>query len=103
MDGQGTIDPTFKACKSDTDCVIRQHAVDCCGAIEFVGIATAGATSLASCETAWGAHFPACGCDSGMTKTEDGKESLPGQDAGALQVHCTNFTNNGGVCMTSTP
>ena len=52
-----------------------------------------------ACETAWEAHFPGCGCATGRTKTEDGKESGPGQDAGAPQVHCAS----GGVCLSYTP
>jgi hypothetical protein len=103
MDGSGQVDGSLKACKSDADCVIKQEQTDCCGTILYVGINSTSASAFDACEAAWLAHFPACGCDSGQTKTEDGKVTYPGADASAPLVHCTDFTMNGGVCMTYTP
>jgi hypothetical protein len=103
MSASGQLDASLKACQSSTDCVIKQELTDCCGTTLFVGVSTASAAKFDVCEMAWAAHFPACGCDSGQTKTEDGKTTLPGADAGSPQVHCTNFTMSGGVCMTYTP
>jgi hypothetical protein len=103
MDGSGQVDASLKACHADSDCVIEEEQTDCCGTILYVGIASAFVSEYTACETAWLAHFPGCGCDSGQTKTEDGKTTYPGMDGGAPRVHCTDFTTNGGVCMTYTP
>jgi hypothetical protein len=97
------IDASFKACRGDGDCTIRQHETDCCGTILFAGIAASSEGAFATCEAAWDAHFPGCGCRSGPSTTEDGKTIYPGQDGGTPRVHCTNFTMNGGVCMTYLP
>jgi hypothetical protein len=103
MSASGQLDGSLKACQSDMDCVIKQEQTDCCGTVLYVGVSSASAATFDACEAAWVAHFPACGCDSGVTKTEDGKATAPGADAGAPQVHCTDFTMNGGVCLTYTP
>lgn len=103
MDASGQLSYSLKGCQSDADCAIRQEETDCCGTILFVGIAQASVAEFQACEAAWEAHFPGCGCASGQTKTEDGHATFPGQDAGAPAVHCTDFTMNGGVCLTYTP
>jgi hypothetical protein len=105
MSDAGLLDYSLKACQSDGDCHIEQEQTDCCGTILYVGVSTASVSAFTACENAWVMHFPACGCDSGQTKTEDGKTTNPGAggDAGAPQVHCTDFTSNGGVCLTYTP
>jgi hypothetical protein len=100
MDGQGTLDSSLKTCQHDGDCVIKQEEADCCGTIRFVGINASKAAAFATCEASWEAHFPGCGCASGRTTTEDGKESQPGQDGGAPQVHCAA---DKGLCLTFTP
>ena len=103
MSATGQLDASLKSCQSDSDCVMKQEMTDCCGTMLYVGVNEASAAAFDTCEAAWLAHFPACGCDSGVTKTEDGKSTTPGGDAGAAAVHCTDFTMNGGVCMTYTP
>jgi hypothetical protein len=103
MSATGQLDDTLKSCQSDTDCVIKQEQTDCCGTILYVGVSTASAGMFDTCEAAWVTHFPACGCASNQTKTEDGKTSVLGGDAGAPKVHCTDFTMSGGICMTYTP
>src|SRR5262249_40129452 len=102
MNASGAIDPALKACKSDSDCIIKEEQTDCCGSIRYVGLASSVGSRFDVCEAAWLAHFPACGCDSGRTETEDGSFFLPGQDAGTMHVRCTNFTASGGMCMTLT-
>jgi hypothetical protein len=99
MNASGQVDPSLKACQIDADCVIEQEQTDCCGTILYVGISTAMAAAFTACEASWLAHFPACGCDSNQTKTEDGKASYGYADAAAPQVHCAA----GGVCMTYRP
>jgi hypothetical protein len=103
MDSSGQVSASLKACQSDSDCVIKQELTDCCGTILYVGIAKGSAAEFDACETAWEAHFPPCGCASNVTKTEDGKSSTLFADAAAPQVHCTNLTTSGGICMTYTP
>jgi hypothetical protein len=103
MSASGQVDASLKTCQTAADCVIKQEQTDCCGTVLYVGVNAASASTFDACEAAWLAHFPACGCASGQTKTEDGKSNLPGLDGGAPQVHCTDFTMNGGVCLTYTP
>ena len=100
MDASGHLDGSLKHCQSDAECVIASHTTSCCGDVLYVGIATASASQLATCETTWDAHFPACGCPPGAPKTEDGKSMGFGADAGTTHVHCIDFTSNGGICET---
>jgi len=103
MDASGKLADSLKACKSDTDCVIKQEQIDCCGTILFVGVDVTSTKQFDVCETAWVAHFPGCGCATDYTETEDGKRTTLGIDAGGPLVRCTNFTSNGGLCLTYTP
>jgi hypothetical protein len=104
MDPSGQVDGSLKACKTDSDCVIKQEQTDCCGTVLYVGIASPSASQFDACQTSWLAHFPACGCATGQSKTEDGTVTYPWtMDAGMPQVHCTDFTMSGGVCLTYTP
>jgi hypothetical protein len=103
FDASGQLSDVLKPCQADSDCVIEQEQTDCCGTILYVGVNTASATEFQACETAWVAHFPGCGCDSNKMTTEDGKTTNPGVDGGAPQVHCADFTMNGGICLTYTP
>jgi hypothetical protein len=103
MNQMGQVDASLKTCHADTDCVIVQEQIDCCGTILYLGIASVSSSEYAACEAAWVAHLPACGCSSDQTKTEDGKTNYPGMDAAAPRVHCIDFTMSGGVCMTYTP
>lgn len=103
MSASGQLDGSLKTCQGDADCVTKQEQTDCCGTILYVGVSTASAGMFDSCEAAWLAHFPACGCASNKTGTEDGKTTVLGSDAGGPQVHCIDFTMSGGICMTYTP
>ena len=103
MSASGQLDGSLKTCQSDTDCVIKQEQTDCCGTILYVGVSSASAATYDACEAAWVGHFPGCGCDSNKTTTEDGKMTSPAVDGGGPEVHCTDFTMSGGVCMTYTP
>jgi len=103
MSASGQLDGSLKTCQSDGDCVIEREQTDCCGTILYVGVASTSAGTFDACEAAWVAHFPGCGCASNKTTTEDGKTTLLGADGGGPEVHCTDFTMSGGVCMTYTP
>ena len=98
MDSSGHVDPSLKQCVAASDCVIGQEQTDCCGTILYVGLNASSAPAFDACQAAWLAHFPACGCFSENTSTEDGKTAYPGMDAGAPQVRCS-----GGTCATYRP
>jgi hypothetical protein len=99
----GQLDGSLKICQADADCVIEKEQTDCCGSILYVGVAEASVSAFEACEVGWVAHFPGCGCESNKTSTEDGKTSTLASDAGAPQVHCTDFTMSSGICLTYTP
>ena len=103
MDSSGRVDGSLKHCQSDAECVIASHTTSCCGDITYVGVASASASQFAICETTWDAHFPGCGCPPAPPKTEDGKSMTFGADSGTPQVHCIDFTSNGGICQTFLP
>jgi hypothetical protein len=102
MSASGQLDESLKTCQSDSDCDIEREQTDCCGTILYVGVNAGSVAMFDTCEASWVGHFPGCGCDSGQSTTEDGKTTYPGADAGAPQVHCADFTSNGGVCLTYT-
>lgn len=103
MSTTGQLDGSLKSCHSNSDCIIKEEQTDCCGTTLYVGVRTASAAKFDACEAAWIGHFPPCGCASNQTATEDGKMSRRGMDGGTPQVHCIDFTMNGGVCMTYVP
>jgi len=102
MDSSGELSSSLKTCQSDADCTIQQEQTDCCGTILYVGVNVSSVSAFAACENAWVSHFPGCGCDSNQKKTEDGK-SISDSDGSAPAVHCADFTNNGGICLTYQP
>lgn len=87
----------FKLCTNDSECTVGQHATDCCGGIQQVGIAASEQAAYAECESAWVAHFPECGCASNANVAEDGVQVMPGN---VLVVSCTDFVGNSGICKT---
>jgi hypothetical protein len=103
MSASGQLDVSLKTCQSNADCVIQQEQTDCCGTILYVGVSSGSVAEFDACEAAWVAHFPGCGCASNKTTTEDGKTTSLGAVGGGPEVHCTDFTMGGGVCMTYTP
>jgi hypothetical protein len=102
MNDTGVVAASLKACQSDAQCEIVKEQTDCCGTILYVGINGASAAAYGACQASWLAHFPACGCASAQTNTEDGVMSYPWSDAAAPQVRC-KVTSLGSLCMTYTP
>ena len=94
---QGAYVMDLKACKSDAECEVREHVVNCCGTKIWVGVATAAAAAFGLCEHAWDASLPACGCEADPTTTETGAQPA---DVSGVAVVCTYWTMSGGVCMT---
>ncbi len=103
MTATGKIDESIKVCDADTDCRIMGQRLDCCGTMLYAGVNRAAQTKFAFCESAWLAHFTACGCDASPITTEDGKESRYRTDGGPPHVHCIDTAPGGGLCMTYTP
>lgn len=95
----GTLDRSLKSCTSNADCTYAAHKVDCCGQIEYVGVAKSSAALLASCEQSWQASLGLCLCAQGLPVTEDGKTDA---DGGAPSVYC-NPINSGSFCTTYLP
>ena len=95
----GLVGYEFTVCHGAGECTTAQHRTDCCGSATIVGVNTASSSAFATCETAWDAHFPPCGCPSRPAQTEDGKTP---SDPSKVVVECTNFTSSGGVCRTRT-
>jgi hypothetical protein len=88
---------TYEACAADIDCVIRLHQQDCCGTHISIGVTKSMAASYDMCETAWDAHFPACGCAARATTAQDGK--VVGTTSTEV-VHCVHAAS-GMLCQTS--
>jgi len=102
MNGNGQLDAAVKGCSTDGDCIAEIEGLDCCGSMRYVGISTSQASAFAACDAAWEAHvhYNECDCRALPPVTEDGK---PVSDPSAVEVHCTDFTNGSGVCMTYQP
>lgn len=90
----------FKTCHGADECVVAAHQVNCCGTMQYVGVAKSEEAGFASCEQAWVESLPGCGCASSPTTAEDGQDAA---DPSQVIVECTNFTMSGGICMTRVP
>jgi len=84
--------PTFdKSCSSDSDCVVVEHQINCCGTFAAWGISAADKTAFDDAEATCERSYPGCGCAATPTKADDGKTSVA---AGDIGVGCT-----AGVCL----
>lgn len=81
--------PSFdRACTLDSDCIVAAHLADCCGTLDALGIARSEATRFAAAEAQCESQYPACGCDSGTVRTDDGSSPPPGTGTSAVVVDC---------------
>jgi len=96
----GDIVSPFKTCHGSADCTVAIHTVDCCGTMEYVGIAKADLADFSVCETAWSDSLPACGCAGMPPMAEDGHTV---SDSTEVVVACVDFTQSAGICQTSVP
>jgi hypothetical protein len=86
--------PAFdKTCAVDADCAAVTHQINCCGTLVALGINKRLVTAFNDAEKACAASYPACGCASQPTRTEDGSMQL-GFDGG-IAVKCQS-----GSCTT---
>ena len=88
--------PAFsKACVADTDCGAALHQVNCCGTQIAVGVAKTDLAAFKANEAICNAQYPACGCASWVTITEDGK---PVSLLSDVVPKCVD-----GVCLSTVP
>jgi len=95
----GTLaDWSIKACKGAGSCLVKEHQVNCCGTMVWMGVAGADEARFDACEALWRAHLPECGCAAEATKTEQPKEAVA--IIADVDVGCMNCTMDSCVCMT---
>lgn len=88
--------PAFsKSCTIKSDCVVVTHMIDCCGSMVSLGINSAEEATFTVEEQKCAATYPACGCPSQPTKTEDGSSLGFGGGTTTAAVDCL-----GGTCTT---
>lgn len=96
----GSVDWELKKCSGGgAPCLIREHQVDCCGTIRYVGVSEAGLAKFEACEKDWRNSLPECDCASQQSQAEQPLGAQVGPDGAA--VDCTNCTMSSCVCMTS--
>jgi hypothetical protein len=89
--------PTFdRTCRTDSDCTIGMHLINCCGAQVALGLASSQAAAFAGAEAICDPMYGGCGCFSGNVTADDGEMAPGGSGASAILVHC-----NAGKCETS--
>ena len=96
-DENGGVSTSLKICSDG--CVIKEHQLDCCGSVRYVGISTESAAQFDACEALWRAHFPQCGCASSPPKIEQPSDGEV-QDVSEVNVDCMNCTMDSCVCIT---
>ena len=94
----GTIPYEYRRCGTDGECSTAKHQTNCCGDKIVTGINAAESSAYATCETAWDAHFPGCGCAEGPDKTDDGQVIT---DPTKVVVHCVGSGGATGTCETT--
>ena len=87
--GMQPFPPLDKSCEASSDCFVAEHMINCCGALEAIGLNVAAMSAFLSAETTCGPNQ--CQCDPGPTKAEDGRAI----ERGVLEVQCVRH-----VCMT---
>ncbi len=76
--------PSFsKACSADSDCIVAEHQINCCGTKVAWGLAASEKCAFDSAEAVCESQYPGCGCAQFMTQAEDGYTSFNAQDFAA--------------------
>jgi hypothetical protein len=88
----------LKICKG-SPCVIKQHELDCCGTIEWFGVAQGKEAAFDACEASWREHLGLCNCPAGIPKTEQPKTEVT--DILQVEAQCMNCTMESCLCLTS--
>jgi hypothetical protein len=85
---------SFRACVADGDCVVVEHATNCCNPTVYTGIAISARSAFLVCEGPWRASLPACGCDA-APMTEAGESVM---DPTKVIVRCVALGGPTKVC-----
>lgn len=85
-----------KWCQGGSVCVGAAHMVDCCGTLQIIGVNQTNMDQFVECEQQWRDSLPDCGCASQETTDDRG---VPVEDIANVTAECTNFTSEGGICM----
>ncbi len=87
------LDGFEKGCTNDESCTFVEHQTNCCGTIVVVGINHSEIDRFLEEEEACASMYPACGCASEPTMTEDG--NIVTEESPAM-VRC----DDDGTCRT---
>ncbi len=98
--GQDGNTPQWAITQCTGACEIVEHQKNCCGTIVLMGIAPADHNLFETCEAAWRASLPGCGCMQGPTEVQNPPGTTVDSPAQAV-AQCVNWTSNGGICQTS--
>ena len=81
------------SCTADADCVAVKHVANCCGTARVIGLRGTEAAKFQQLEPTCDGSYPACGCATAPTATDDGSIIKDGTSAGVtcLQGTCTTF------------
>ncbi len=82
-----------RSCSTDTDCVAVKHVANCCGTVRVTGLRASEEATFQQLESTCDGSYPACGCATGPTTTDDGSTIKAVTSAGVtcLQGTCTTF------------
>jgi len=82
-----------RSCVVDTDCVAVTHVANCCGSVRVIGLRASEQATFQQLEPQCDASYPACGCATAPTMTDDGSTIKADTSAGVscLQGTCTTF------------
>jgi len=92
MGGISNFPAWLDTCKVDSDCVVAQHQINCCGTNVALGINACAKDKFAAAEATCEGQYPGCGCASFATLAQDGFSGFGADDI--FGAKCT-----GGVCQ----
>jgi hypothetical protein len=92
------IDRLDRSCSTEADCVAVKHVANCCGTARIIGLRASQQASFAALESQCDASYPACGCATGATTSDDGSVIKADAQAGVtcVQGKCTTFDRDCG-------
>lgn len=80
MGGISSFPAWLDTCKVDSDCVVAQHQINCCGTNVALGINACGKDKFAAAEATCEGQYPGCGCASFATLAQDGFSAFGADD-----------------------
>jgi hypothetical protein len=94
-----------RSCAIASDCVAVSHTSNCCGTAQVIGIRASEQARFQPLEAQCDATYPACGCATGPSTTDDGSRLAFDGTAGVtcVQGKCTTFVPDcGSPCPAGT-